>query len=181
MINSAKKNVVLMVSGSIGAFKAASLASLMVKNGWDVQCISTEGGRYFIGDAALEGLTGKKVLKCMFEPGRALDHITLADWAEHLVLYPASANRITRLHAGLADDLIGALFLANNFRKPWWLAPAMNSNMYQHPAVHAALEQLSSWGARIMPTGEGWLACGTVGYGRLLEPEDALALLENSD
>lgn len=172
-----QKNVVLMTSGSIAAFKAASLASLAAKNGWAVQCISTEGGRRFLGDAALEGLTGRPVLTDMFEPGRALDHIKLADWADLMILYPASANRITRLRAGLADDLIGALFLANNFRKPWWIAPAMNSNMFEHPAVSDAVAVLEKWGCRILPTGEGRLACGTVGYGRLLEPEDAFALM----
>jgi len=172
------KNVVLMTGGSIAAFKAASLASLAVKKGWTVQCVSSEGGRRFLGDATLEGLTGRPVLTDMFEPGRALDHIKLADWADLMILYPASANRITRLRAGLADDLIGALFLANNFRKPWWIAPAMNSHMFDHPAVRDALSVLEGWGCRILPTGEGRLACGTVGYGRLLEPEDAVAMIE---
>ncbi len=173
-----KKNVVLMTSGSIAAFKAASLASLMVKKDWAVQCVASDGGRRFLGDAALEGLTGRPVLTDMFERGRALDHIKLTDWADIMILYPASANRITRLRAGLADDLIGALFLANNFRKPWWIAPAMNSNMFEHPAVTDALGVLDDWGCRILPTGEGRLACGTVGYGRLLEPDDAFALME---
>ncbi|RKX92240.1 MAG: flavoprotein [Spirochaetes bacterium] len=173
------KNVVLMTSGSIAAFKSASLASLTVKKGWEIQCLSSKGGRHFLGDTTLEGITGKPVLTDMFEPGNALDHIELADWADLMILYPASANRITRLRAGLSDDLIGALFLANNFRKPWWIAPAMNSNMFEHPAVTDALEVLESWGCRILPTGKGRLACGTVGYGRLLEPEDAFILMES--
>ncbi len=179
MSESESKNVVLMISGSIAAFKAASLASLATKKGWDVQCVASEGGRRFLGDSTLEGLSGHPVLTDMFERGRALDHIKLADWADLMVLYPASANRITRLRAGLADDLIGALFLVNNFRKPWLIAPAMNSNMIEHPAVTDALSVLDGWGCRILPTGEGRLACGTVGYGRLLEPEDAFALMED--
>lgn len=172
------KKAVLMVSGSIAAFKAASLASLMVKNGWELKCISTKAAKLYIGDTALEGLTGYPVLNDMYEAGRALDHITLVDWADEFILYPTSANQIARLRTGLADDLIGALFLANNFRKRWWLAPAMNSNMHDHPAIRESLEILKSWGCRIMPSGEGRLACGTVGYGRLLEPKDALAMLE---
>jgi phosphopantothenoylcysteine decarboxylase len=179
MSESESKNVVLMISGSIAAFKAASLASLATKKGWNVQCVTSDGGRRFLGDSTLEGLTGHPVLTDMFECGRALDHIKLADWADLMVLYPASANRLTRLRAGLADDLIGALFLVNNFRKPWLIAPAMNSNMIEHPAVTDALSVLEGWGCRILPTGEGRLACGTVGYGRLLEPEDAFALIED--
>ena len=174
------KRILLMISGSIAAFKAASLASLLVKDGHAVQTVCSDGGKAFIGEAALEGLTGRPVLTDMFERGRALDHIRLAEDHDLLLLYPASANRITRLRAGLADDLIGALFLANNFRKPWWIAPAMNSNMFAHPAVTDALDQLERWGCRILPTGEGRLACGDVGYGRLLEPEATFALIDEA-
>ena len=173
-----KTRILLQITGSIAAFKAASLASMLVDRGFEVQCVASEGGLRFIGAPTLEGLTGKPVLTDMFERGRALDHISLVDWADLLLLYPATANHITRLRAGLADDLIGTLFLANNFREPYWVAPAMNSNMFAHPAVTGALEELESWGCRILPTGEGRLACGTVGYGRLLEPETTLALIQ---
>lgn len=169
--------ILLQVSGSIAAFKAASLASLLTDAGYDAQCVATPDALRFIGAATLEGLTGKAVLSDLFEPGKALEHISLVDWADLMLLYPATANRITRLRAGLADDLIGTLFLANNFRKPYWIAPAMNSNMFAHPAVREAAEMLESWGCRVLPTGEGRLACGTVGYGRLLEPEQTLSLI----
>jgi phosphopantothenoylcysteine decarboxylase/phosphopantothenate--cysteine ligase len=139
--------------------------------------VASEGGLRFIGEPTLEGLTGKPVLVDLFERGRALDHISLVDWADLLLVYPASANHITRLRAGLADDLIGCLFLANNFRKPYWVAPAMNSHMFAHPAVSEALTALEEWGCSILPTGEGRLACGTVGYGRLLEPETTVELI----
>jgi phosphopantothenoylcysteine decarboxylase len=172
-----RSRVLLQVTGSIAAFKAAALASMMVDGGFEVQCVASEGGLRFIGEATLEGLTGRPVLTNMFERGRALDHISLVDEADLLLLYPATANHITRLRAGLADDLIGSLFLANNFRKPYWVAPAMNSHMFAHPAVTAALATLDEWGCRILPTGEGRLACGTVGYGRVLEPEAALELI----
>jgi len=185
--------VLLQVTGSIAAFKAASLASLLVEVGFEVQCIMSEGARHFIGDSTFEGLTGRPVLSDVFERGHAHDHINLVDWADLLLLYPASANHINRLRAGLADDLIGCLFLANNFRladdligclflannfrKPTWVAPAMNSNMLAHPAVTEALSTLESWGCRILPTGEGRLACGEIGYGRLLEPEQVAELI----
>jgi phosphopantothenoylcysteine decarboxylase/phosphopantothenate--cysteine ligase len=169
--------VLLQVTGSIAAFKAAGLASLLTQDGFEVQCVASDGGLRFIGEATLEGLTGRPVLSDLFERGRALEHISLVDWADLLLVYPATANHITRLKAGLADDLIGCLFLANNFRKPYWVAPAMNSHMFAHPAVREALETLEGWGCRILPTGEGRLACGTVGYGRLLEPEPMAELI----
>ena len=169
--------VVLQITGSIAAFKAAALASLLVQDGFEVQSVMSAGGLEFVGESTLEGLTGRPVLSDLFERGRAMDHISLVDWAELLLVYPASANHVTRLRAGLADDLVGCLFLVNNFRKPWWLAPAMNSHMFAHPAVAEALATLESWGCRVLPTGEGRLACGTVGYGRLLEPETVHAFI----
>ena len=172
--------ILLQVTGSIAAFKAASLASMLVDGGFEVQCVMSEGARHFIGESTLEGLTGKPVLGDVFERGRAHDHIRLAEWADLLLLYPTSANHITRLRAGLADDLIGCLFLANNFRSPYWIAPAMNSHMLEHPAVEEALSCLEGWGCRILPTGEGRLACGDVGYGRLLEPERMAALIREA-
>jgi phosphopantothenoylcysteine decarboxylase/phosphopantothenate--cysteine ligase len=166
-----KHRVLLQVTGSIAAFKAATLASLLVDDGDEVRCVMSDGARRFIGETTFEGLTGHPVLGDVFERGRAHDHINLVDWADLMLLYPATANHITRLRAGLADDLIGCLFLANNFRRPFWIAPAMNTNMLAHPAVTEALSILEEWGCRILPTGEGRLACGEVGYGRLLEPE----------
>lgn len=169
--------ITLIVSGSIAAFKAAALASQLVQQGCGVQTVLTGGGRRFVGEATFEGLTGRTVLGDMFEGGRAMDHIDQVERTDLFLVYPASANTITRLRAGLADDMAGCLFLANNFRKPWWLAPAMNSNMFAHPAVADALGQLENWGCRILPTGEGRMACGTTGAGRLLEPEQAAALI----
>jgi len=172
-----EKRIILQVTGSIAAFKAATLASLLVDAGFEVQCVVSDGAKHFIGESTFEGLTGRPVLTDIFERGHAHDHINLVDWADLFVLYPASANHINRLRAGLADDLLGCLFLANNFRKPYWIAPAMNSNMLAHPAVTDALAVLEGWGCRILPTGEGRLACGAVGYGRLLEPEKAAQLI----
>ncbi len=180
MSKTEKKCILLQITGSIAAFKAAALASMLVNDNYEVQCVVSEGGLKFVGTPTFEGLTGKTVLTDMFQEGRALDHINLADWADLLLLYPASANHLTRLRAGLADDLIGALFLANNFRKPYWIAPAMNSQMFAHPAVSESLERLEHWGCRVLPTGEGRLACGTVGYGRLLEPEATLKLVREA-
>jgi len=172
-----KPRVLLQVTGSIAAFKAASLASLLVDRGSEVRCILSDGARHFIGESTFEGLTEHPVLGDLFERGRAHDHIRLADWADLILLYPASANHITRLRAGLADDLIGCVFLANNFEKPTWVAPAMNSRMLAHPAVQEALTTLERWGCRILPTGSGRLACGEIGNGRLMEPDEVMELI----
>jgi len=172
------KRILLQVTGSIAAFKAAALASLLVSDGFELQCILSSGGARFIGASTLEGLTGRPILDDMFEPGRALDHIRLVDWADLLLLYPASAHHLGCLRAGLADDLIGALFLANNFQKPYWIAPAMNAGMLGHPAVSESLQILKTWGCRILPTGKGRQACGGVGPGRLFEPEDTHRLIQ---
>ena len=172
-----QSKILLQITGSIAAFKAASLASMLVDAGCEVQCVLSDGGRRFVGEATFEGLTRRPVLGDLFDRGRAYDHIDLAEWADLILLYPASANHITRLSSGLADDLIGCLFLANNFRTPYWIAPAMNSHMLAHPAVQEALSTLESWGCRILPTGSGRLACGETGDGRLLEPDEVFELV----
>lgn len=178
MCPSEKTHIVLQISGSIAAFKAAALASMLAAENFELQCILSDGGHRFVGASTFEGLTGRPVLGDIFKAGRGLDHIALADWADLILLYPASANRICRLRSGLADDLIGALFLADNFRKPYWIAPAMNSNMLAHPAVSEALRKLAEWGCRILPTGRGRQACGSEGEGRLLEPEKMFELIQ---
>ncbi|MCW8924952.1 MAG: hypothetical protein OQJ84_01750 [Xanthomonadales bacterium] len=172
-----KPEILLIVSGSIAAYKAAALASQLVQDGYAVQTVLTAGGRHFVGEATLEGLTGRPVLTDLFESGRAMDHISLVEAADLVLVYPATANTITRLRAGLADDLPGCLFLANNFHKPWWIAPAMNSNMFAHPAVAEAIEALEQWGCRVLPSGEGRLACGATGPGRVAEPEEVATLI----
>ena len=172
-----KPEILLIVSGSIAAFKAAALASQLVQDGCGVQTVLTGGGSRFVGDATFEGLTGRPVLGDLWASGRAMDHIDLLERTDLVLVYPASANTITRLRAGLADDLAGCLFLANNFRKPWWIAPAMNSNMIAHPAVTESLGVLEQWGCRILPGSEGRLACGDTGPGRVAEPEDVAALI----
>lgn len=168
------RKVLLHVSASISAFKACSLASTLVKKGITVRASFSRDVEKFVGKATFEGITGEPVYDSQWkgEPD-FVPHITLAqNWADLLLVYPASANTINRLAAGLADDLFGAVFLANNFNKPVWIAPAMNSEMFAHPAVQESLEKLKRWGGRILPTGEGRMACGTTGPGRLWEPEN---------
>lgn len=173
-------NILICISGSISAYKAASLASALKKKGHKVKIAATESALEFIGPAALEGITGEPVLTDMFNPGYEIPHINLPEWADLIVLYPASAATIARLRMGFAEDLISALFLSNNFRKPFWICPAMNVNMFEHPAVRENLAVLEKWGARIIDPDEGVLACGTVGRGRAPEPGSMAALIEEA-
>lgn len=167
---SKSKNILLQLTGSIACYKAAYLISQLVKAGHEVQCIATNSALEFIGNATLEGLTRKTTLNGVFEKNHHLAHIDLIKWADVLILYPASANTVNSLAAGLAPDLIGSLFLANNFKKPYWIAPAMNVNMYEHPATKSSLKKLEDWGAFIFDTEEGILACGDSGKGKLIDP-----------
>lgn len=175
------KNILLNVTGSISCYKACALTSLLTKKGYNVKVVATEDSLKFVGKASFEGISHNKVETEMFDNDDPIPHIHLAqNWADLIISYPASANTINRLAAGLADDLFGAICLANNFEKPLLISPAMNTNMFRHPAVQASLKTLESWGAKILPCGEGELACGTTGVGRLLEPEDAFKFIEEA-
>lgn len=173
-------NILICISGSISAYKAASLASALKKKGHNVKVVATESALKFIGTAALEGVTGEAVLQDMFLQTEKIHHINLSEWADLIIVYPASAATIARLRMGLAEDLLSAIFLSNNFRKPYWISPAMNINMLKHPAVQENLKVLKTWGARIIEPAEGILACGTVGKGRAPEPELMAEMIEEA-
>ncbi|HAW86374.1 MAG TPA: hypothetical protein DCX65_08840 [Spirochaetaceae bacterium] len=141
-----------------------------MKDGHPVQVIATKSALRFVGSASFEGLTDRKVFTSLWAPRESKTHISLRRWADMFIFYPATANRINQLAAGLAQDLIGATFLANNFEKPFWIAPAANTNMMLHPATQASLRTLEGWGCRIVHGDSGRLACGDTGIGRLAEP-----------
>jgi phosphopantothenoylcysteine decarboxylase/phosphopantothenate--cysteine ligase len=164
------KNILFQLTGSIACFKACDLLSRLSKGGFAVQTVASAGALRFVGAATLEGITGRPPFTDLYEAGRTMDHIRLARWADLALLCPATANSMNRLAAGLADDAIGALFLAWEIRaRPYLVAPAMNATMWDHPATRAAREALAGHGARILPVGDGRLACGEQGEGRLLE------------
>lgn len=170
-----KSKVLFQLSGSIACYKACSVISRLVQDGHEVQTACTAGALQFIGAATLEGLTGKPVFSEVFEHGRMMDHIYLSKWADLAIVCPATADLINRLAAGVANDAVGSLFLAYDLKKPYLVAPAMNQQMWQHPATKASLEKLESWGVQVLPTGDGYQACGDVGPGRLLEPDQIYA------
>jgi phosphopantothenoylcysteine decarboxylase/phosphopantothenate--cysteine ligase len=164
--------VLFQLSGSIAAYKACHVVSRLVQAGCTVQTVATPAALQFVGPATLEGLTGRPVATDTFAPGSLMDHIHLVRRADLVVLCPATANTINRLAAGIADDLIGTMFLAHDFRVPYVIVPAMNSAMYDHPATRVSLDRLRGWGVEFIDPSAGSLACGEIGPGRLAEPDD---------
>ncbi len=169
------RRVLLGVTGGIAAYKAAELARLLMRAGAEVQVVMTEAAAAFVGELTLQAITGRPVRRALFDPAHeaAMGHIELARWAELILVAPASADFLARLCAGLADDLLSTLCLASE--APLAVAPAMNQNMWRHPATVANLEALRARGVRVWGPAEGEQACGDQGPGRLLEPAELLA------
>ena len=161
------------MSGSIAAFKVVQLVSRLVQApvGAEVEMVMTSAARAFIGEASLEGLTGRRVRSDTFAAGDHMDHIRLVRWADVVLAAPCTANTLNKLALGIGDDLVGTLFLAHDFSKPWLIAPAMNTRMYEHPTTRGSLDRLRGMGCTIVEGGSGALACGEIGAGRLAEPE----------
>lgn len=175
-------NILLYTSGSISCYKSCALISLLTKENHSVKVVASENALKFVGRASFEGLSRNRLYTDMFSnDGEPIAHITLPQkWADLIIAYPASADTINKLAAGIADNLFGAICLANNYKKPLLIAPAMNMQMLAHPSVQESIEKLRRQGAHILPCGEGQLACGAVGTGRLLEPEEALSYIHGA-
>ena len=165
----------LGICGGIGAYKAVEIARGLQKRGHDVAAIMTRSAREFIGPVTFEAITRRRVITDQFESGANADieHIQLATDIALLVVAPATANVIGKFAHGLADDFLSSLYLAT--RAPVLMAPAMNTNMLEHEAVRANMDTLRARGVRFVDPGDGYLACGWVGKGRLAEPEDVVA------
>lgn len=174
------KNIILAITGGISAYKSAFFARLLVKQGFNVRVIMTKNAQAFITPLTLQALTGNAVHTELIDETAELGmgHIELAKWADYIVIAPASANTLARLSMGMADDLLTAVCLATT--APVLIAPAMNQQMYAHPAVQLNLQTLADLDYIIIPPETGEQACGDVGEGRLLEPEQLLAFLQNT-
>ncbi|HEY4302132.1 MAG TPA: bifunctional phosphopantothenoylcysteine decarboxylase/phosphopantothenate--cysteine ligase CoaBC [Candidatus Didemnitutus sp.] len=172
--------ILFIVTGSIAAYKACTVISGLVQRGHEVRVVASPSALRFVGPATLEGLAGAPVLSDLFASGAALEHIRLTRWADLVITCPATANTLNRMAAGLADDLPGALFLAGDRTKPWLVTPAMNPAMWSHPATQSSVDKLTSWGVRLVPIGTGATACGEMGEGRMAEPEQILAAIEQT-
>lgn len=161
----------LGVTGGIGAYKAVELVRLLQKRGHRVQVVMTRAARRFVGPLTFEAITREPVLTSQFAPGlnTEIGHIALASDMDLLVVAPATANAIGKFAAGIADDFLSALYLAT--KAPVLLAPAMNTNMWEHEAVRDNLATLRRRGVHLVDPGSGYLACGWIGAGRLADPE----------
>jgi len=166
--------VVLGVTGSIAAFRAADLASAMVKEGWEVHAVLTADGARFLPALTLAALTHRPVHTSLWEEGEGgrMSHLDLAQAADVVVVAPASADFLARMAHGMAGDVLGAVLLAT--RAPVVIAPAMNTNMWTHPATRENVKILSSRGVTWAGPAEGRLACGAEGPGRLAPTEAIL-------
>ncbi|GIP36731.1 phosphopantothenoylcysteine decarboxylase [Paenibacillus sp. J31TS4] len=172
------KSILLGVSGGIAAYKAAAVCSKLAQAGAKVNVIMTESATKFLAPLTLQTLSRNRVVTDTFDEQdpAVVSHIDLADHADLVLIAPATANVIAKLAHGLADDMLSTTLLATT--APILVAPAMNVHMYAHPAVQANMDLLRRRGVRFLEPGEGQLACGYVGKGRLMEPEEIVAAVQ---
>src|SRR6476620_2165422 len=166
--------IALGVTGGIGAYKAVEVARGLQKRGHEVVAIMTRSARRFIGEVTFEAITRRPVITDQYARGAnaSIEHIALASDIALLLVAPATANVIGKFANGIADDFLTSLYLAT--RAPVLMAPAMNTNMLEHEAVRRNLATLTTRGVRFVDPGQGYLACGWIGKGRLAEPEDVV-------
>jgi phosphopantothenoylcysteine decarboxylase/phosphopantothenate--cysteine ligase len=170
--------IALGVTGGIGAYKAVEVARGLQKRGHEVVAVMTHSATRFVGPVTFEAITRRRVITDQFEPGANADieHIALASTIDLLLIAPATANIVGKLAHGIADDFLSTLYTAT--RAPVLLAPAMNTQMFEHEAVRRNLDTLAARGVRFVDPGEGYLACGWIGKGRLAEPEEIVEAAE---
>ncbi|MBC2136814.1 bifunctional phosphopantothenoylcysteine decarboxylase/phosphopantothenate--cysteine ligase CoaBC [Listeria innocua] len=165
------KNILLAVSGGIAVYKAVALTSKLTQAGANVKVMMTEHAQEFVPPLSFQVLSKNDVYTDTFDEKKSsvVAHIDLADWADLVIVAPATANVIGKMANGIADDMVTTTILATE--APVWVAPAMNVHMIQHPAVIRNINRLYADGVRFIEPEEGYLACGYVGRGRLEEPE----------
>ncbi len=170
--------IALGVTGGIGAYKAVEVCRGLQKRGHDVVAVMTRSATRFVGPVTFEAITRRPVITSQWKPGMNADieHIAIADGIALLLVAPCTANVVGKFANGIADDFLSSLYLAT--KAPVLLAPAMNTNMLAHPAVQRNLNELASRGVRFVEPGEGYLACGWIGKGRLAEPTEVVSAAE---
>lgn len=166
-----KSKILFIMTGSIASYKACGVLSRLKQNGHEIKVVMSPSSLQFVGKATIEGLTGETPITDMYADGQVMDHIHLARWADLILVAPATAHYINRISNGIGDDLLTTLFLAHDFKKPFLVAPAMNTMMYLHPTTQRSIKKLKEMNVEILEAASGVLACGEVGYGRLLEPD----------
>ncbi len=178
------REVLVSVTGGIAAYKVCEVVSRLVQRGAGVTVAMTEAAQKFVGPTTFQALSGRRVLTSLWRAHDPSDvqHIAATDQADLLVVAPATADIIARFAAGIADDMVTTLFAAN--AAPVLLAPAMNDRMWRHPIVQRNIKTLAGLGYHTVGPGEGWLACRSVGAGRMAEADEilerAVEILESS-
>ncbi len=175
-------NVILGVTGSISAYKAADIANRLTKDGHNVDVILTESGSRIITPLTLQTLSKNKVYMDMFEEitPSEVKHISLAKKADVVLVAPATANIIGKIAYGIADDFLSTVVMAAANRAPVYIAPAMNTNMYENPIVRDNISKLKSYGYHFIEPKESLLACGDLGKGALADVDDIVRIIEGS-
>ncbi len=173
-------NVVLGVTGSIAAYKAAELVRMFQKQGLEVSVVMTEAATRFIGPLTMRTLSNRPVAVAMFPEDNPdqVPHIALSDWADCMVVAPCTANVIAKAAHGISDDLLSCTMLA--CAAPLVIAPAMNVKMWDHPATQTNVAVLRERGVTVLDVGEGDLACGYTGRGRLVDLDTIVAAVESA-
>ena len=170
--------IALGVTGGIGAYKAVEVARGLQKRGHEVVAVMTHSATRFVGAVTFEAITRRHVITDQFESGMnaEIEHISIASTIDLLLVAPATANLIGKFANGIADDFLTTLYTATT--APVLIAPAMNTQMFAHEAVRRNLDTLAARGVRFVEPGEGYLACGWIGKGRLAEPDEIVAAAE---
>ena len=174
------KNILIGVTGGIAAFKSASIVSLLKKKGYNVKVVMTENATNIISPLTLETLSKNRVYVDMWDknPHYEVEHISLADWADIVLIAPATYNIIGKVANGIADDMLSTILSAVSLRKPVFFALAMNVNMYENPILNENIDKLKTYGYRFIDTNEGLLACNYEAKGRMKEPEEIVDIIE---
>lgn len=173
--------VIVGITGGIAAYKTPQLVRLLRKAGHEVKCVATQHALQFVTPLTLETVSDNKLYADLFDTSNdhSTEHIALKDWADMLIVAPATANIIGKLASGIGDDALSTLLLACT-RKPIYMAPAMNTEMWNCPPVQRNIDYLQSIGIHIIEPAVGELACGTSGAGRMPEPEEIMAQVQTS-
>ena len=174
------KNILVGVTGGIAAYKSAGIVSLLKKKGYNVKVVMTENATKIIGPLTLETLSRNRIYVDMWDsnPHYEVEHISLADWADMVLIAPATYNIIGKVANGIADDMLTTILAAVSVRKPVFFALAMNVNMYENPILKENINKLKSFGYRFIDAEEGLLACNYSAKGRMSEPEDIVDEIE---
>jgi len=172
----AGRHVVLGISGGVAAYKTVTLARRLIDRGAAVRTVMTEAATRFVGPATLAAVTGRRPVIGLFDDEDVSPHTTLGQWADVVVVAPATAATISRIATGLSEDALSATVLAT--RAPVVVAPAMHTEMWEHPATRRNVATLEADGCHLVGPGTGPLAAGDVGPGRMAEPEEILAVVE---